>query len=90
MTCHMCGKTFRTGDGYAFYRDDMERICSRCHAGWFGSKFHQEHILQAEEIKPKTAEERITDCKHTIQRFRTDPFGEHWNICEECGKHTHI
>ena len=82
-TCFICGHEFQAGDGYAFFRDDTERICHRGHQEWFGSKLHQEHVLRNEEIKPKTAEERMAECKHTVQFVKIDPAGGYWQVCEE-------
>jgi hypothetical protein len=86
MICHMCGHEFRVGDGYAFYRDDTERICKRCHAEWFGSKLHEEHIIQSGEIKQKTVDEIISECKHLIQIVIGDALGKFWKVCQECGR----
>jgi len=58
MKCFICDKSFVAGDGYAFYRDETERICSRCHSDWFGSKLREEHIIQPYEFKPEDSNER--------------------------------
>jgi ribosomal protein L24E len=78
MSCTICGKEFRVGDGYAFYRDDTEKICHSCHADWFGGKLHEEHEIRAKDL-PK-------DCPHPDTYVARDPEGIFWRICRWCGE----
>jgi hypothetical protein len=91
MTCHICGHEFQVGDGYAFYRDDVEKICKSCHQGWFGSTLHEEHIIQPEDLTPELDWlEKMDNCKHLIKKAGIDAVGQIWTVCEECGKHSRM
>jgi hypothetical protein len=79
MNCIICGKQFRVGDGYAFYRDDAEKICHSCHEAWFGSSpLGREYKIRASDI-PK-------DCNHPDTYVTRDPEGIFWRICRWCGE----
>jgi len=74
----ICGKEFRVGDGYAFYRDDTEKICHGCHEAWFGGKLQKEHEIKASDV-PK-------DCPHPDTYVTRDNKGIFWKICRWCGR----
>ena len=90
MNCHICGHEFMVGDGYAFFRDDTERICKKCHAEWFGSRFRQEYTIQPGEIPPETAEMKMARCVHQVQHVQIDPAGGFIQVCQDCGRQKHV